>query len=158
MIAIVGCDSARYAWTLGAGARNANRAWSERRGIFIRLRTSAGIDGYGEASPLPGFSPDDIEMCAEVLTNAWRTCAPLDETAPARDALRASLSGASDRSPAATFALESAMLDVLGKAHGLPAWRMMRDPEDGEPAPAPIATLLSATSAEEAIAQAAAAA
>jgi L-alanine-DL-glutamate epimerase-like enolase superfamily enzyme len=55
------------------------------------------------------------------------------------------------------FALESAMLDALGKARGEPAWRLMRDRADGVPAPLPIAALLSGATLEAVIAEATAA-
>lgn len=47
--------------------RNARRHWSQREAILLTLRSEGGsVVGYGEASPLPGFSSetlDAVELC-----------------------------------------------------------------------------------------------
>lgn len=103
-------------------AQDARRRWPERESLLLRLTDARGRHGIGEASPLPGYSPDtlgDVEA-------ALRKLAPSDvlaalERAPARAALGA-VAGLAPRSlPSARMALETAALDLLGQQQGLPA-------------------------------------
>lgn len=89
-----------------------------REGALVSLGDDAGNLGLGEASPLPGFSPDTLEA----------VCAHLEASLPAlRDrelpeALEAlGVPGADDRSPSERFALETALVDLLGRRRGVPA-------------------------------------
>jgi o-succinylbenzoate synthase len=142
---IDGLEVTRYRWPLSGGAGNARRTWSTREGLIIRIRSREGASGYGEASPLPGYSLDSLEACESDLQSAARAWQPtLDLPSDPVDALREAITSTSLRSPAAVFALETAVLDLLGKAHRSPSWRLLRQ-EPGTPAPIPLAALLGAS-------------
>jgi o-succinylbenzoate synthase len=78
--------------------RNARGTWTQRESLLIRLIDSDGVEGWGEASPLPGHSPDDIDLCERELSCARL---PSDIT-----------------SSAARFALETALLDLEARRSG----------------------------------------
>src|SRR5690606_32701588 len=48
-------------------AQNARTSWQERDGAILCVSDDDGRVGVGEASPLPGFSPDTIDACTEAL-------------------------------------------------------------------------------------------
>jgi len=95
---------------IGSSTRPAQR----RAGLVIKLTDSDGNVGLGEASPLPGFSPDSLESCRAALgrlePGALAACLTgtgrlLDRLVQVRALLPAG-------SPAAVFALETALLDL----------------------------------------------
>lgn len=90
-------------------ARNANRAWSERTGLRLAL-TDGQTTGEGEASPLPGYSPDTLE-------GARKQLAALDglEVDPLEP-----FEALPPLSASAAFAAEVALLDWQGKRAGWP--------------------------------------
>ncbi|HEU5077144.1 MAG TPA: enolase C-terminal domain-like protein [Polyangiaceae bacterium] len=90
------------------------RAQHQRAGLVLRLRDAEGNVGVGEASPLPGFSSDSLESCRAALEKlkvpelAACMSGPgslIERFVRARGLLPAG-------SPAATFALETALLDL----------------------------------------------
>jgi L-alanine-DL-glutamate epimerase-like enolase superfamily enzyme len=92
--------------------------------IFLRLETSTGIAGYGCAAP-------DPEVTGET---AWQTLGIVDSVlAPAlkgADPLRPMMIMERIRShladqPAALAMVDMALLDILGKAAGLPVYRLL---------------------------------
>lgn len=98
----------------------------DRRGLVLALRDEAGRAGLGEASPLPGTSPDDAASCERALREATAALGPveLEPSSPAsairsvRRAL-APLDPALRDLPAARFAIETALLDLVGQRLGL---------------------------------------
>jgi L-Ala-D/L-Glu epimerase len=94
---------------------------SARRGLWLELEDREGNIGFGEASPLPGYSPDTLEACQRALEAlaiehvdqraSDRATAFLARLAAARDLLPRAL-------PAARFALETAVLDLECKLQG----------------------------------------
>ncbi|AKT40206.1 mandelate racemase/muconate lactonizing enzyme family protein [Chondromyces crocatus] len=100
-----------------------------RRGFVVTLFDDGGRGGLGEATPLSGFSPEDVASCAQALHEvsarvgaAWpamrgtapalaTTATPKDEVASWMDRFAPGL----DRVPSARFALETALLDLLGQ-------------------------------------------
>ncbi len=148
------CEIVGYAWPL-RGAQNAQRAWTTREGLVVRLRAGGGLVGYGEAAPLPGFSRDDLGLAERALASTWRSCGPVDTEASVARVL-APAAAALASSPAAAFALETALLDLVGHARNAPAWRLARKGDDA-PAPIPVSALLTATDEAELAAQARAA-
>jgi O-succinylbenzoic acid--CoA ligase len=115
------------------GAGNARTAWAERQGVLLELEDEEGRRGRGEASPLPGFSVDSLAM-AEADLHAWAEHLPRRlEDVPAIFAAAAEAA-----SPAARFALESALLDLLGQERELPIYRLL----GGRDHPIPLVHLL----------------
>lgn len=104
------------------GARDARRSWPVRRGLLVRLDSGRGQVGLGEASPLPGYSPDaldDVEQALHGVDLAALEQALAQPTA--RAALRATAALLPASLPSARMALETAALDLLGKRAATPA-------------------------------------
>jgi len=133
---------------------NAHRSWTEREGAILELR-AGGVLGVGEASPLPGYSFDDLATCIAELDRCWERLPVLDVDAPVRETLRGAVARAGVRAPAAVFALEAALLDLVSKARGCPAWVALRG--DDQAAPIPLSALAEGAT-PEALAEAAASA
>lgn len=108
---------------------NAQRSWTEREGVVLVLRSGA-LVGMGEASPLPGYSRDDLAGCVSELERCWERLPPIDADADVRSTFRAAVATAGVRSAAAVFALESALLDLAARARGRPAWALLRGADD----------------------------
>lgn len=112
---------------------SARGAWSARAGLLVELRDDQGHQGLGEAAPLPGYSRDDLAAC-EAELRAWGgaalTIEPALEPGPGGDMtpVRARLAEVLGlvRAPAARFALETALLDVMSRRAGWPLWRVLR--------------------------------
>ena len=106
----------RVQWPLADGGRGgaAQGRWSARAGAIILLH---GEDkrGLGEASPLPRYDADDGAMArAAAQLEGFARALPItiDPSQPRQ--IAAILAGSLDE-PAARFALETAVLDLLGR-------------------------------------------
>lgn len=100
---------------------NASRVWTRRRGVLVRMM-SGGLVGLGEASPLPGYSPDTLEQALAELRELRLPA----ELTPGSVPLR---------SPSARFAIDSALLDLAGKRAGVPAARLLSPASRGRVLP-----------------------
>lgn len=107
-----------------------------RHGLLLTLTGDNGLEGLGEASPLPGYSPDSLEDAGAALHEIHRELAdlPLDRTGIDAIEHASSRTERLPHSPAARFAVETALFDLLGKTHGVPMHRLL-----GAPAPATLA-------------------
>ncbi len=121
--------------------RDARNAWTQREGVVLELQCGA-LRGAGEASPLPGFSADDLATCVSELEGCWERLAAVDVDADAdiADILRDGAARAGARSPAAVFAVETALLDVVSRARRAPAWAVLRG--DDRAAEIPLSALI----------------
>lgn len=124
---------------------NARTTWTEREGAVIELRAGT-FTGVGEASPLPGYSADDLATCIAELEGCWTRLSPIHVDAPVRTTLREAVAEAGVRSPAAIFALESALLDLVSRARGCPAWVALRG--DDRAAAIPLSALAEGSTPE----------
>jgi o-succinylbenzoate synthase len=102
--------------TVGAPAR--------REGLVLTLLAGRRACGLGEASPLPGYSPDTLADARTELL-AWRP--PPEDTAAAPAAVLARAT-ADLRAPSARFAVEAALLDWLGRRAAVPVHRLLGAP------------------------------
>ncbi|WP_437491370.1 enolase C-terminal domain-like protein [Sorangium sp. So ce1014] len=98
-----------------------------RRGLVLSLTDDEGRVGLGEATPLPGFSPDtadeDERALAELPGALGAIDLPLEDVTATASAIQRAIAPLSSRLrglPAARFALETALLDLLGQRLGLP--------------------------------------
>ncbi len=89
----------------------ARGTWAERRGVRIEL-SDGPLLGQGEATPLPGYSPDDVDACARAI----RDIAPLLDVRATH--LAARFDDALAELPCARFALESALVDLEAQRRG----------------------------------------
>jgi o-succinylbenzoate synthase len=105
----------------------------ERRGLLVRI-DEGGRSGWGEASPLSGYSPDTLEEAVAALA-AWRR--PRTAATPAVIAAAT----ASVASASARCALESALLDLAAQRSGVPVHRLLGA---AAPRPLPLTPLIEA--------------
>lgn len=114
------------------GARNAGRAWPARSGLLLELCAGT-CRGLGEASPLPGYSPDslaDVETALDALDPAAVQRAFRIEDM--EEALKALADLLPPGQPAARMALETAALDLRGRQRRLSAPSLLgADPRAG---------------------------
>lgn len=124
----------RHAGRMTERAGSAQHSWRTRAGLIVRLEDTTGRVGFGEASPLPGYSPDDLDTCERAL-------AAVDPTSlGAPDALGARLR----ELPAARHALETALWDLAARRVGQPIWALLARAAGPSAAPTllPLAVLL----------------
>ena len=129
------------------------------RSVLVRATDSSGRVGVGEASPLPGYSPDEAGACARALAALDPATLPAlssDGRALASE-LGALASALPNALPAAQHALQTAALDLEAQRRGEPIWALLRraGPVCGPvPSLLPVAALLDQTSDESALASA----
>lgn len=98
------------------GAQDARRAWPERESLLVRLTDAEGRQGVGEASPLPGYSRDQlVEVETALRAVSVELVAGALAHTPVRAVLRAIGSLVPETLPSARMALETAALDLLGQ-------------------------------------------
>jgi len=99
--------------------------WQHREGLLLRLISDSGEIGQGEASPLPGSSLetiDEAQFCLNAFSASWVSdLLSLGELGPL---LRAIAGSALAEIPSARFALETALLDLLGQRTQQPLWKL----------------------------------
>lgn len=139
---IVAAEIVAMGGPLRREAGNARVSWRRRDGLLLRLTDEEGRVGQGEASPLPGYSPDTIEQCRAAL----RRLPPpsLDEERPAVEQLPSLL--AAIEAPAARYAVETALLDLAGQRAGQPLHALLGARAPGRRVP--VAALLDGEAAE----------
>ena len=49
------------------GVHTSAARYTERSGTLLRFTDSDGVAGHGEASPLPGYSSDRLDLCTNSL-------------------------------------------------------------------------------------------
>lgn len=124
-----------------------------RPGVLLTVEDHDGHQGQGEASPLPGWSRESAAACERALAElAWPALElPADDADP-RPAIGALVAGLPVELPAARFALETALFDLLGRRRATPSYRLL----SGRPAGAavPRSSLLLADDEAEVVAAA----
>ncbi len=134
------------------GAEHARRSWPVRRSLLLSLTDPGGARGLGEASPLPGYSPDTLEDAQAALStlDPAAVAGALEAPDP-----RASLAAVAALLPAtlpsARFALETAALDLLSRREAVPAPALLGA---GVGAQRPLAALLGAATSPRLLADA----
>jgi L-alanine-DL-glutamate epimerase-like enolase superfamily enzyme len=111
----------------------------------LTLTRSDGTAGVGEASPLPGYSPDSLEEAADTLHGLVDDALSVDPLASPFEVLSSAFAAHPCSSPAARFALETALLDWLGHTRGTPLHQVVAG--EVERNPIDIASLVSSPDA-----------
>jgi o-succinylbenzoate synthase len=127
-----------------SGARGARSAWSTREGLLLQVTTADGIVGQGEASPLPGYSPDTLEDAAAALGAVDWTSIPAHEVGASTVEWLGRFAAATRLPASAQFALETALLDITSQRLREPLWTLLRrglKGAAGEDTPVPLCTL-----------------
>jgi L-alanine-DL-glutamate epimerase-like enolase superfamily enzyme len=115
-------------------------ALCKRTFAVLRLMRSDGTSGLGEASPLPGYSPDSIADVAEELQRLADDPVRVDPLASPLELLLDTFAAHPMKQASARFALEAALLDWLGHTRGEPVHRVLGG--DAERRAVPIADLV----------------
>ena len=90
----------------------------ERPTAIVIARGATGAIGLGEAQPLPGRSPDTVAECAAAVA-AVQGALPLPlSPATALEAAGELAQAVAPRAPAARFAIETAILDLVARTIG----------------------------------------
>ncbi len=114
----------------------------EREVVLLRLADGAGNIGWGEASPLPGYSPDDLgsaERVLDVWAARWAAgevevvaefAAEVAAEFAAADVAAAELQGV----PSARCAIDTALLDLEANRSGVPIHSVLLGSREPMPA------------------------
>lgn len=140
---IVGVQLIPNRGNLAQPTGNAGHAWSVREGLLLQLTDERDHLGQGEASPLPGYSPETLDTDRLALARVALVDLEFDLALELPELME----NASARLPsvayAARFALETALLDLIGHRLGLPAWALLSGGGlEAPPLPVPLAALL----------------
>lgn len=111
-------------WTLRRPWRSATGTWTTRRGIVVRLDDGA-LAGLGEASPLPGYSPDTLDEVERALRRVAERPMTIDDDDAPLDVVRGALRELTVSPPAAAFAIETALLDLLARRRETSVFRLL---------------------------------
>lgn len=126
IVSVVALETVRG--PLARPAANARARWTDRGGVLLVLASEDGHLGQGEASPLPGLSP-------ETLDEAWRALAgyagrafpiEIDLCLPVLPQVASLLRRLPIDPPSARFAVETALLDLAGQRSGVPVSTLLR--------------------------------
>jgi o-succinylbenzoate synthase len=118
IVAIAACT---LRWPIAG--HGAARGRSERAAVILEVRSDRGIIGLGEAAPLPGMSRDTLDDAARAIA-AFIGRAPFEVAD--RDAAFGHAAGVA--SPAARFAIETALLDALARERSVTLAALLRPP------------------------------
>lgn len=114
---------------------NARGEWDERRGLVVKIVDELGVVGCGEASPLPGYSVHTLASVARALAPLARAVLP--EPPPAGASLSPWLASVTDRlgepCASAVFAVETALLDWVGRRRKRSMASLLREDLDDPP-------------------------
>jgi o-succinylbenzoate synthase len=130
----------RLGGRLPVAISNSGASWTTREGLLLQLFSEEGLSGQGEATPLPGYSRDTIEECEAALT-ALRPddFGELDLVLPAAAQVRRWLA-AHPLPPAARFAVETALFNLIALRTRRPVAELLGSPVS--PHPVPLSALL----------------
>jgi O-succinylbenzoate synthase len=95
---------------------------TEREGVLLRLEDAAGRVGWGDASPLPGFSRETVDEAGDSLEAAGQSLSEiatgsLPQAPAAIDALTLT--------PSARYAADLALLDLAARRDGVAPARLL---------------------------------
>ena len=110
----------RYELPLSAPLELGEDTWDCRRGLLLKLETEQGVVGWGEAAPLPGFSPESLEDViahARMIVPEW-SGTTLPESGPALEQVWETLPLEPDAPASFRFAADSALVELLAAALG----------------------------------------
>lgn len=109
---ITAAEIYRYRLPLSDPLRVGGRAMTSRQGLLLRLETSEGARGWGDAAPLPGFSVETLSDARAAMQTLASTVTR--KTLPEGGDLEACLRTASfyEGPPSVQFAFENALIEL----------------------------------------------
>lgn len=116
---------------LASPFRIATGQHDELENVFLRLRTSDGVCGYGEAAVASHITGETVQGTLENLERAASMLT--GRTVDDAEAVCRELSGAFPGNRAALAALEMAMLDLSSRVRGIPFYRLFTPVSGLEP-------------------------
>jgi o-succinylbenzoate synthase len=129
-------EIARISGSLAGKAENARASYTEREGILLRLTDEEGRTGLGEASPLPGYSQDTAAECARTLSDLpVEAIRPRLPEEPLETWLESATRLVDPQTPAARFALETALLDLAAQEERVSIAELLRGGPPDRPVP-----------------------
>jgi L-alanine-DL-glutamate epimerase-like enolase superfamily enzyme len=103
--------------------------WSAREGVLLRLVGSDGVTAQGEASPLPGYSGDNLAATRSALEGVeWARVPDAEPGETIVQYLERLATPLAALTPSARFAAETALLDRVGQRRGAPVWALFDAP------------------------------
>ena len=108
---------------------------SKRAFAVLRLTRDDGTSGVGEASPLPGYSPDSMAEVSDELQRLVDVPVDANPLASPLDLLVDAFAAHPLSHPAACFALETALLDWLGHTRNEPLHHVLGGAAQRQPIP-----------------------
>lgn len=123
MLRVIRLEAWRVPLTLSEPYQIAYETVSRAENVFVRLVTNSDLVGYGCAAPDPGVTGEDAAGTLAALRGVDGLLVGRDpiRRAALLEELRAPLAG----HPSARAAVDMALLDLLGRRAGLPAWRLL---------------------------------
>jgi o-succinylbenzoate synthase len=125
-----------YALPLCEVLETAHGPIRERRGWLVEFESEAGLRGWGDAAPLPGFGMESEAQCVKALLALGADWLAADASKQALPRALASMKGggAVAETPAACFALETGFRDLLARHENSPfRSRLAREVANGAP-------------------------
>src|SRR5213594_3657292 len=104
--------------------KNAHTVKSVQRSVVVRVRTDAGLEGAGNVDPSPGYSEATPEEIRSVIRDRLAPALVGRDAASVRGAL-AQMDRVALEALYAQAAVEMALMDLNGKALGVPAHRLL---------------------------------
>ena len=98
---------------------------TQRDVVYVEIRDDAsGLAGVGEAAPFEAFGTESLSACLDALQTSATALASLPATI---DEIRETLAAIPclPAAPCASFAIETALLDLLAQRAGLPLARLL---------------------------------
>ena len=92
--------------------------------VLVRIVAADGTVGWGEATPDPNVTGETVEGTIATLRHALAP-AVLGHDARNREAIGHALDARVEGVPAAKAAIDIALHDLVGHAHGLPVWALL---------------------------------
>lgn len=102
----------------------ARQRYQPRRDVWVRIRDTNGVEGWGEAAATPyyGETAETVSAVLPRLGEALITAAEDDVFALER--IEAAVRRSIGYNPAARSAISAALHDLVGKRLGLPVWKL----------------------------------
>ena len=149
---ISGFDLYRYDLALSEPVTLKDATLHRRQGALIRLTADDGSEGWGEAAPLPNFSPESLEDTTEQLRAIASTSSGRETSANFSKPDATPFIELTSVTPSGRFGLEVALLNLLSAHHGKTLPELLGD----DPAKAVQTSGLISGSVEKALAEASA--
>jgi len=109
-----------YARELAVAWQTPHGIISQRRGFIIRVVTEDGLSGFGEASPLPGFSRESMEQTGLYLFEAATELLGQSVLSSLSEVSHAIAAIVPADCPSVRFCLETALCDLAARREGKP--------------------------------------